>query len=182
MKFYRVRCKQGKQFFDGEWSPYPSDLMDLYGDASQPVPDGLHVQVVRGTQPGDILFATCNVVSDRFVGILEEIGATGFRTFRVPLIKRRITVATYNGLKILGRGGPFDAIRSNAKIDEFGSVNGYSGIYMDESRWDGCDVFFIPGLSVSLYVTERVAHALQDARLLNVRLVENSECHMPLRR
>jgi hypothetical protein len=172
--FYDVMAKQGTQFYDGEWSPYPKDTLALHTLAE--VPPDLHVKIVRGVRPGDAIFATANVVSERFVRVLRECQATGFDVFPVPLIKKGAVVASFLGLRVFGRGGPWDSVRSNADMHEGGVAFGYSAIYMDESQWDGSDVFFIPGLGVTLFVTERVANAMKRAKLLNVKLTVNTEC------
>jgi hypothetical protein len=173
-RFYNVMPKQGTQFYDGEWSPYPKDALALHTLAE--VPPDLHVKIVRGVRPGDAIFATGNVVSERFVGVLRECQATGFDVFPVPLIKKGIVVASFLGLRVLGRGGHFDPVRSNADMKEGGVAFGHSAVYMDESQWDGSDVFFIPGLGVALFVTERVAKVMKRANLLNVKLTLNTEC------
>lgn len=138
--------------------------------------DGLRVLVRTGTQPGDLIFTTPNVVSERFLGILRECNATGFDVFPVPLIKDGEQVALYYGLRVYGRGGEFDRVRSDADIGETGAIHGSAAVYMNEADWDGSDVFFIPGLGVELYVTERVALALKKAKLVNVQITLNSEC------
>ena len=55
----------------------------------------------------------------------------------------------------------------------------YDAIYMDETKWDGNDVFSIPGMGIMTFVVERVAQAIRRAKLLNVRLVKNSEYGFP---
>jgi len=174
MLFFDVSAKQGTQFFQGEWDPYPDDLHAVYLGAERPQP--MHVKIRTGTRPGDMIFATPNVISERFLTMLRDCDATGYTTFPVALIKAGDCVANFFGLRVYGRGGSFDEARSKAYHGTAGALDGYDGIYMDESRWDGSDVFFIPGVGVSLYVTERVAEAIKKAKLVNVQLTPNDEC------
>lgn len=173
MLFYDVDRKQGTQFFDGEWSPYPRDPHAYFIDTE--LPAGTHVKVVRGARPGDAIFATPNVVSHRFIEVLECCNATGYRTFPVPLVKNGVEVALFCGLRVHGRGGAFDPVRSNADMREGGISFGQSAVYMDETGWDGSDIFFIPGQGVSLFVTEKVGMAIKKAKLRNVQVTVNTE-------
>ncbi len=175
MRFYSVRAMQGTQFYDGEWHPYPRDLYALYTGGKRP--ERLHVRVRTGTKPGDMIFATWNVVSEQFLALLRKHQATGFETFPVPLYKKGVEVGRFFGLIVHGRGGPFDPARSNADIrDE--CVQGYSAVYMDETRWDGSDVFLIPGLGIGLYVVDRIGNAIRNAKLRNVSVTANSDCRL----
>ena len=176
MEFYLVTAKQGPQFYQGELAPYPPDLVRFYTDVTyQPE---CHIAIRGGTQQGDMVFAAFNCVSARFVGALARCGATGFVPVRIPLIQRGSILGDYYYLKVTGVGGAFDVARSRAKLSESGVVLGHSGVYMKESEWDGSDMFFIPGLGISLCVTYRVYTALLTARMRNVRLTPNSECQM----
>jgi hypothetical protein len=94
----------------------------------------------------------------------------------VQTTERLREVAVYHALRVSGRGGPFDARRSDEELDETGFRIGHSAIYMNESKWDGSDVFFIPGMGITLFVTERVAQAIRAAELTNVILTRNTEC------
>lgn len=173
MRFYDVKGKQGTQFFDGTWDPFPDDPHAFYFGTE--VPAGTHIKVVRGGRPGDAIFVTPNVVSERFVDVLKGCDATGYTTFPVRLVKNGDQVALFHGLKVYGRGGAFDPIRSNARLGSGGILFGHAAVFMDESGWDGSDVFFIPGKGVCLFVTERVGTAIKKAKLRNVSVTVNTE-------
>lgn len=175
MEFYAIAAKQGTRFFDGEWHPYPADLYRLHTDPK--VYAGERICIRTGKQPGDAIFATPNVVSDRFVKVLRECNASGFETFPVPLVRNNRQMAESYGLLVFGRGGPFDPVRSQAQMSGQ-TVMGYCGVHMDVAEWDGSDVFFIPGLGIGLYVTSRVATAIRHAKLQNVKVTLNAECRM----
>lgn len=180
MRFFIVCPGQATQFYDGEFAaPYP-DLGRLILTAWVP-PQQLRVQVVRGGRLGDMLFAAFNVVSPRFVDVLRANQATGFGTAEVVLMKGDEILATYYVLKLSGRGGPFDPVRSHARYGPdgpSGAIFDYDGIYMNESNWDGSDVFAIPGLGIGIYVVERIAEAIRKAKLKNVVLTPSEECSM----
>jgi hypothetical protein len=173
VRFFRLAPKQGPQFYDGEFHPYP-DLGRLFLERG-PIPT-VHVEIRTGTRPGDMIFAAFNVVSSRFLDALQECRATGYETFPIELHKRGKLLDLYYGIRLLGRGGPFDKERSNADIRNGGTVHGYSAIHMDETQWDKSDVFAIPGLGISMCVVERVEEELRKAKLLNVRMTLNTEC------
>lgn len=68
-----------------------------------------------------------------------------------------------------------DDERSGVIRGTYGAIMGQKAIYMDESKWDGSDVFAIPGMGICMFVTQRIAEAIRKARLLNIDLVLNSE-------
>lgn len=55
---------------------------------------------------------------------------------------------------------------------------GYNYVFMDETQWDGSDVFAIPGLGIAMFVTERVKEAIDKAKLVNVVLTLNTDCYL----
>jgi hypothetical protein len=175
MKFYCVHPGFATQFFDGEYDPYP-DLDELVFGAS-PLP-GLEIEIVRGTRPGDMIFAAFNAVSHRFTQVLEECRATGWSAYPVAarLMKTGTIVAEYQVLKLLGVGGPLRYVSTQVVGDDYGTrYSKVRGVFMDESKWDGSDVFAIPGMGIHIFVSERVTGALRKAKLKNVRIVPNDE-------
>lgn len=174
MKFFGVTSRRGPQYYNGEFSPYP-DLSKLF--LTPWLPSCVRVEIRTGTKPGDMMFSAFNVVSERFVAVLASCHATGYSTFPVEVRRSGQIIPGYYGLKLLGRGGPFDEVRSNVERSPDGeAIFGYSAVYMVEDQWDGSDVFAIPGLGIGLYVTERVAEGIRRAKLTNIRLTLNSEC------
>lgn len=174
MTYYSVSGGQGPQFFDGEFEPYP-DLTALFLGSA--LPDGLRVKLRTGSTPGDMIFATPNVVSQRFLDALVACNATGYQPLPVRVENDGVAVGNYYALKLLGRGGPLDEARS--EVTRFhGAVMSHNYTYMDEKAWDGSDVFAIPGLGIGMFVTERVHAALVNANLTNVQMVVNHDCYM----
>lgn len=172
-KFYCISGGQGSQYWDGEWSPYPDDLQKFYSTTG--LQSGHRVKVVRGTKPGDMLFATWCVISPAFHSLLIQNAATGFVSFEVPLVKGDLILAQYTGLVVHGKGGPFDPARSEADYSPSGALVGHSAVFMDSTKWDQSDVFFVPGLGISLFVSERIAMVIKRAKLKNVVITGNAE-------
>lgn len=175
MRFYRLSAGQATVFYNGDFAPPYPNLTELFLGTS--IQEELSVVIRSGGRPGDMMFSCSNVVSDRLLDVLKGCSATGYQPFPVTVSAGETNLA-YWGLKLLGRGGPFDARRSEATYGPDGeALFGYSCIYMDEDRWDGSDVFAIPGLGIGMFVTERVKEALEKAKLRNVRLVLNTDCY-----
>jgi hypothetical protein len=173
MLFFNVLPLGDPMFFDGEWDPFPEDLYAMHAEGRF-VP-GLQVVIRTGEILGDMISSTSNVVSPRFLDALRSCSASGYATRPVPLVKDGASIAEFALLHVFGRGGQFDDVRSNADRDAKGTLHGHSAVYMDESQWDGSDVFFIPGLGVCLFVSERVATALEKGKLLNVEITANTQ-------
>lgn len=177
MRFHYLTMGMGHRYYEGCLRPYPDDLAAVILEPEMPT--GMHAEITTGDRPADMLEFLFNVVSGRLIRVLEEVGATGFLAcpLRVHLAKKDVWIPDYFLLKVTGRGGPMDWERSVARKEEWGTS--YRAVYMDESKWDGSDVFCMPGMGVSTYVTERIAEAIKRAKLTNVRLIPNSECHLP---
>lgn len=172
MRFYAVTALSASEYLNGEWETYPPDLFALHSGAEVPAP--IRVRIVAGSENGDLLFSTPNVVSRKFLGVLMENRASGFSFAAVPVMRSEIEVDEFYCLMITGRGGQFDELRSGAY--RMGSaLFGHEAVFMEEDGWDGSDLFLIPGLGIRLFVTERIGDALKRADLANVRLILNSE-------
>lgn len=175
MSFYELRAKQGRQYYQGNPAPWPKDLAEVFLGPS--VPRDLHIAIRVGVKPGDLIFGAPCIVSRRLLGVLVSCQATGYEAFPVDVRKGDIIIPDYFGLRILGRGGPLDEVRSGVFRGPGSTIIfGYSAVYMDEDRWDGSDIFVIPSLGVQLFISERVQKAIQNAGLVNLETVLNSEC------
>lgn len=179
MEFYEVVAAQGKQFYDGEFKPYP-DLGALI--LGPDIPEDLCVEVVRGGRPGDMMFAAFGVASSRFVDVLARCGATGYVAHPIAVHnaeRDNEPISGYMLVKLTGRGGRLNEDKMQLVRSPGGdAISDYSGIYMDESQWDGSDVFAIPGFGIGMYVVKPIAAALRRANLRNVRLCRNAECRI----
>ena len=186
MDFYQINAGQGKQFYEGEFSPYPRDLGELILTPG-PVPQNICVKVVRGGRLGDRMFAAFGVVSRNFVDVLQACEATGYAACPIRAFAAHRANENIPGcflLKLLGRGGHLDLERSyrdprdreiESRYPNLRGSKRYIGIYMNDAEWDGSDVFAIPELGIAMFVVERVAQAIRKAKLRNVRLTKNTE-------
>ncbi len=182
MRFYVISGGQGKQFFDGEYHPYPHDFGPLILDPNTPV--DVCVRVVRGGRPGDMMFAAFNVVSQRFVEVLQGCQAAGYSAhpIRVVLAHRGdVECGGYFLIKVQGRA-VLDAHQSGLRYLASGTPSGWDRLHIDEKTWDGSDVFAVGTgentFGVGMHVVEHVADALRRAKLRNVILTRNDECSL----
>jgi len=176
MYFYELRSGSHAHphYYEAAVDPFPSDV-DPYLLSREAPPAVVRYKVLRGRRAGDII--SHGAWSDRLIEVLKSCSATGYRTHPVEIWKEREHISGYQGVRIIGRGGPLDEERSGVERSRSGgAILGHSAIYIFDDRWDGSDVFTIPGLGLCVFVVERVAAALRSARLKNVDLILNSEC------
>jgi len=141
----------------------------------------VEIQVASGERLPDHLTASVvlHAASPRMERVLSSISATGYSIFPIVL-KHPIlgcVIGGYSGLAIAGRGGPLNEGRMQPIKKSGDTIIACNGYHIYEDRWDGSDVFTIEGLGFSVWVTERVAKALQKARpkLGNLHLTPNTE-------
>jgi hypothetical protein len=174
MRYYYLKQLGDEKYYGGAPVPYPPDLGVLVLGPDPPL-GPVRYEMTTGTEVGDLMFPS--LCSDRLVAAFESCAATGYLTYPVQVLMGGEGIAGYQGLLVLGRGGPMDLERSGAKRESWGWS--HKSVQMDESRWDGSDVFSIPGMGITIFVSERVAQALREVQLRNVRLEPNTECHLP---
>lgn len=177
MLFFEINAGLATRYYSGSFEPFPEDLGEfVLGDS--PIEDTA-VEVKAGTQPGDMVFAAFNVVSQAFVNALEEQQATGFEAVPIDLVLTKDNHRIVDGyylLRMRGRGGPIDEERSSL-IRDGRAISNYDGLYIYESEWDGSDVFVV-GDGIGIFVVERIAQALKKAKLKNVKITPNHECRI----
>jgi hypothetical protein len=146
----------------------PLEFEVIYPEGSERPPDLLGI--------GGALKA----VSPRVLRALESLGATGYRPHPVilehPVLG--ITIHGYQALLVHGNGGPLDEAKSHPRWSaDSGGLLSCDGYYIHEDQWDGSDFFRIERVGYAVWVTERVADALGQARpkLRNVLLLPNNE-------
>lgn len=172
MEFYMVHATEVPGCWDGEFDPYPRDLMMLHTKAP---PKNLRVEVRTGRRGSDTVFGSFNVVSPRFLDVLRSTNASGYDPWPIPLVRNGKVLATYYLLRVHGRGGPIDWARSGLDPSvEFATLRARQ-IFMDESKWDGSDVFLIPDLGIGPCVTVPIGRALIAAGLSGVELRLNTK-------
>jgi len=131
------------------------------------------VEIESGFKPPDILWNSHSllIVTDKVLDVWKDFDVR-YETYDV-LIEGKVSPVKYTGIAVLGRGGPFDPVRSGARygtdVHEDGtrSLMGMKALYFDESQWDGSDLFMLSDNSGWYIVTERLVEAMKTAGLTN---------------
>jgi hypothetical protein len=118
--------------------------------------------------------ATLYLISDKMVNILKSNKFTGWKTFPVTLLNRENSqISGYHGLSILGKCGLISYKKSKIIYKQVlpsrPAWKFYKGYQFDLSEWDGSDLF-IPKNIFKIIVTDKVAMALKNDKLSNLRL------------
>ncbi|MFA4873013.1 MAG: hypothetical protein WC659_03705 [Patescibacteria group bacterium] len=156
---------------------YDFDLLAGKEGSAKPVIFGHN----GGTRPKDFMSANPPIllISDRVVEVLKKGRFTGWSTFPARVFnKKREEVSGYSGLVVTGKCGPIDDSKSEwvqvPASEKYGSYRARYGYYFDLKMWDGSDIFLAEGTGVR-FVTERVAEALESAKLTNLELIKSTE-------
>lgn len=127
-------------------------------------------EVEKGTTAADVLDTNCAliVVSDRLIEILNSNSLKGTATFEVTVVKDGKEIDGFNGLAIVGAGGPND----HSLVTEYQTPSGgvsrrIAGIR--PTKWDGSSLFTCDDLYRIVLVTEEVVTAFKKARVTNCR-------------
>lgn len=117
------------------------------------------------------------LISAKLKDILEKNGFTGWVTFPIQLFdKKSNEIFGYHGFSVVGKCARIDYKKSKIiekRLIPTGPIcQYYQGIEVDE--WDGSD-FFSPDRNSSIYVTQRVAIALKNNKITNLRLEDVAE-------
>ncbi|MHB1295630.1 MAG: hypothetical protein ACYC4R_11625 [Anaerolineae bacterium] len=113
------------------------------------------------------------IISQRVVDLFQAEGFAGWSTYPVTVRDRESTLLEgYYGLAVTGRSGPLQRERSSREprppvLPGLPERAVYRGMYFDESRWDGTDIFLIWG-GLYLIVKETVKKVLERAKVRNV--------------
>lgn len=124
----------------------------------------------------------CNLylISDRFKKILEENHFTGWKTYPIVLLdKNGQKIPNYHGLSIIGRCSCEDYSESEIiekKFVEKGPVaKFYKGLKVTP---DAEDDFFMPPVSLSIYISKNAALILKKNKLKNLKITPISEIEL----
>ena len=127
--------------------------------------------------PRDFIWTTLAVpfiASDRVFDLLRKHAFTGWSTFPVELLNDAgECISTYHGLVVYGRCGPRQKERSAliAKLGPVGkTIEVYKGLFFDEHRWDGSDVFMPDDGTGLVFVVQEVRDALTAAKVKGISL------------
>lgn len=146
------------QLCKGEWQP-PEPVL-LKGYMGGMVADFLWA---------DLFGIVC--ISHRVVELLEKNHFTGWATYPVEVYDRKEQhLPGYHGFSVISSAGDRDIRRSeiitNPPIVPRGQpYDVFKGVYFDESKWDGSDIFCVNGFIV---VTRHLRDTFKRARVTNV--------------
>jgi hypothetical protein len=112
------------------------------------------------------------VISQRFVDVLHANSVTGWSTYPIELRgKDEQLIEGYHGLVVTGKCGPLQDERSRVET-RIGKAGGrYTvklGLFFEEARWDGSDVY-TPDDTSFVFVVGKVKRLLEKAKVSNVR-------------
>ena len=175
-KFYRIGTTWANKWFLGRISEKDIDIVDRWviNTAMRGFKGAIHVEITRGTIPGDILEVgfPILVVSSKVLEIWKDFEK--FETYPV-IIQDNPSPVEYTGVTFLGRGGPYDPIKSKAVYGKCVDKNGkpaimnMDGLYFDDSRWDGSDLLTVDDFPCISIVTKRVVKAMKKAKVTNCK-------------
>lgn len=173
LRFYQL-CPSAHPTYIWAWpEPDPDDSSDFARRAK--FSRTQRFVVATGRLFGDV--AGFDVWSKRLVDLIVSLQPTGIAFAPAKVLYRGEQIGGYRQYRIWGLGGPFDPVRSNAVMGESGPLR-YRGIFMDESKWDGSDVFTIPGVGGQFF-SERIGAALAQEKWKNAIITLASESTLP---
>lgn len=174
-KFYTLGATFAKKWYWGQIVDKDIALVDkCIGDGMRSFRGTVHIRIVKGTTPGDFLWAgfPLKMVSSKVLEVWKAFGR--FTTYTI-VIEDNVSPIEYTGVAFLGRGGPFDPVKSKAVYSKSLNDEGkpalmkHEGMYFDDSQWDGSDLFTIDEFPCVPIVTARVVRAMKGAKVTNCR-------------
>lgn len=176
MLFYLIRFNNYRCFNSiGPIGLKPSEYFNIITSPEQPQML-LRYEVCSGHRKAEEL--CFGVWSVDLANSLRKANASGFYTHPVEVTKSGQPIDGYLGVRITGKGGPIDRLRSGAPLTGTPIIY-HKAIYMDIHRWDGSDVFLLPDMGGNVFVTERAAQAIQKTKMRALRLIPNDQCSLP---
>ena len=125
------------------------------------------LEIISGKAPGDFLRndTLLMVVSDRVVAILREYGIKSFATYKVEVMRGGKKIAGYNGLAVLGRGGPNNPTAYKDGPMPGTSIQRIRGL--SPTKWEGSDLFMLDDLYRVVLATERLKDIFKKEKVTN---------------
>ena len=119
----------------------------------------------------DTTYAVLELISDKFLDVLEDNNFTGWDTYPVEILdKKGNEIKGYHGLIVPGRCGPIlhhkaEEIIIDSPIGK--KMKAWKGLYFDPATHDGSD-FVVPEGTGFKIVKESVVEALKKAKITNI--------------
>jgi len=172
-KFYTVLADINKKWFLGQ-ATTSLDMKVLNKKSMRDFKDAIRVKITSGAKPGDFLGIDFPllIVSSKVLEVWKPFEK--LETYHVVVENRNIPF-DYHGVVFLGRGGPFDPVKSKAVYSESLNDEGkpvvlkQQGMYFDNRQWDGSDLLTINDFPCLPIVTERVVKVMKEAEITNCR-------------
>jgi hypothetical protein len=164
-----LHSQQVDSLFRGEWQP----------------PEPIVHEAVMGGNAFDFLwtdYMPLLCVSDRIIDLFTINHCTGWSTYPVKVYDRQKNyLPGYHGLAVKHSVGEIDITRSTIVTKPPFIPNGqpwkvYKGIFFDESKWDGRDIFRIEAFYI--IVTKKVKDIFKRAKITNIHLTALSEVEL----
>ncbi len=172
---------------DAVWLTIRDDVWPLYRGQLK-LSEPLKLRAYMGGQATDFLwtgYPPLVCVSSRVVELLTEHEITGWDTYPVEVYGRKgEPLPGYHDFAVTGPECRRD--RSRSEILTRQDVPGgkpfqvYKGLYFDESRWDGSDMFLVRPVG-GIVVTEKVYRLFKKEKVSNVRLTPLTEVELDVK-
>jgi hypothetical protein len=130
-----------------------------------------------GGRPMDILwsdFPPILCVSQKIIDLFNKNKFKGWGTYPVKIYdKQDVLLPGYYGFSVISTVGEYDVSRSKIivkppPIPKGKPMEMYKGLYFDESKWDGSDIFRVE--AARIIITKAVKDALQKEKIRNIEL------------
>lgn len=125
------------------------------------------LKVAKGTVASDFVWngLLLPVVSDRVVQNLQTSSISGWKTYRVRILRKSEEIPGYHGLGITGRGGPNHPKAYAGGLISGTTIRKVEGLFPTE--WDGSDLFTLDDIPGAILATEKVRRLFKREKVTN---------------
>ena len=161
--------------------------VELLSQGKSKLEKPIQFDVAQGLKATDFLWTqlvTPVCVLERVIDILRKKEVTGWSTYPVEVFDQKGNLcADYHGLAVTGGICEADYSRSVVvtkppPTSRGKSIDVYKGLYFDESKWDGSDMFWVGGVRV---VVDKVKRIFEQNKVENVRITPLAEREIRVR-
>ncbi len=148
--------------------------LDMLSHGKSQIQEPVQFDAAQGLKATDFLWTqlvTPVCVSEKVVRILKESGISGWSVYPVEVFDHEgKSHANYHGLAIAGAACEADYNRSTVIAKPPPTPRGrsydvYRGLFFDEDKWDGSDMFWVGGVRV---VVKKVKEVFEQSGIKNV--------------
>jgi len=154
------------------------DFDNLFREGSNEIVEYLYMQ---GKKPYDLI--SCGfvqLISEKLKNLLVENNITGWKTYPIKIYdKKGNSLKDYFGLSITGKCGSIINEKSENRtmppmVSGGPTYEARIGLFFDESKWDGSDIFSPMG-TYYIFVSEEVKTLIKQNNITNVHFEPISE-------